>query len=287
MRASTVYQGRQPPLRWRSPNPRRNGPSIDADVDAWAAAVVAEGGASPTLARKVLLSTAVRALKTSGAWDDLSALQIYASETKIAGTVDLRYPSRTAVYGAAALYVADRYAEGADSLTGYIDTGFNPTTDPLALFARNDNAIGYWCVREQQLGGGDVYRPDIAEDDRTNYGWMLTTDTPGGGGDQWFAANANGATALHPDGNVVTGSFQRNRTATTTTDWYRGGVLQTTGGPFGNPLLSFNHHLFTYNAGGAPRSDARIAAYWAGNGGLSASDMHSAMSTFLTAIGAV
>lgn len=262
-----------------------NAASYDVDVLAWDAAVVSAGGAAATAARKALLSTAVRALKTTGAWDDLSALQIYASETKIAGTVDLRYPSRTAVYGAAATYLADRYAQGADSLTGYLDTGFNPTTDPLGLFGRNDNSIGYWCVQAQTLGGG-VYRPDVAEDDGTNYGWMLSTDTPGGGGNQWFAANANGATAF-ADGNVITGSFQRNRTATTTTDWYRGGVLQTTDGPFGNPLLSFNHHLFTYNAGGAPRSDARIAAYWAGNGGLSASDMHSAMSTFLTAIGAV
>lgn len=256
---------------------------IDAAAQAWADAVVVAGG-SVSASRLALVSAMVKTMKTSGAWDDLSALQIYASANQIAGTVDIKYPSRTAVYGAAALYVADRYAEGFDSLTGYIDTGFNPTTDPLALFARNDNAIGYWCVREQQLGGV-VLRPDIAEDDGTNYGWMLSTDTPGGGGNQWFAANANGATAF-ADGNVITGSFQRNRTATTTTDWYRGGVLQTTDGPFGNPLLSFNHHLFTYNAGAAPRSNSRIAAYWAGRGDLSASAMHSAMSTFLTAIGA-
>lgn len=258
---------------------------FDSDVVTWAAAVVTAGGAAPSVARKSLMSAMVRTFKSSGAWASLSALQIYASEDKIAGTVDIRYPSRTAVYGAGAGFLADRYAQGADSLTGYLDTGFNPTTDPLALYGRDDNAIGYWCIQAQSLGGGNVYRPDVAEDDGTNYGWMLSTDTPGGGGNQWFAANGNGATSF-ADGNVITGSFQRNRTATTTVDWYRGGALQTTGGPFGNPLLNFNHFLFTYNAGAAPRSDARIAAYWAGKGDLSASSMHSGMSTFLTAIGA-
>jgi len=258
----------------------------DPDVAAWAAAVVAAGGGEPTDARLALLSDLVATLKASGDWDSLSALQIYASETKIAGTVDIRYPSRTAIYGAAATYLADRYAQGADSATGFLDTQFNPTTDPLALFGRDDNSIGYWCVQAQTLGGGNVYRPDVGEDDETNYGWMLSTDTPGGGGNQWFAANANGATAV-ADGNVITGSFQRNRTASTTTDWYRGGAFQTAGNPFGNDLINLTHHLFTYAGGGAPRSDARIAAYWAGKGDLSASVMHSAFNTYLTAIGAV
>ena len=259
---------------------------VDPDVEAWASAVVGAGGGAPSAARKALLSTLVGTLKASGDWDSLSSLQVYASETKIAGTVDIRYPSRIAVYGAAATYLADRSAQGADSLTGYLDTQFNPTTDPLALFGRDDNALGYWCVQAQTLGGGVVFRPDVAEDDNTNYGWMLSTDTPGGGGNQWFGANGNGATS-YADGNVITGSFQRNRTATTTVDWYRGGAFQTTGGPFGNPLLNFSHHLFTYNAGAAPRSDARIAAYWAGKGDLDAGVMHSAASAYLTAIGAI
>lgn len=281
MRASTVYQGRQPPLRWRSPNPRRNGPSIDADVDAWAAAVVAEGGAAPTLARKVLLSTLVAGLKADGDWTRLDALQILAGADATAGKVDLRTPSRVATWGSGTAFLADRYAAGDGTADGRVDTGFNPFGGGVG-YVRDSNTVGMWVIRENQTIAV-TYEPDIACDDGTNYDYLNSTD---GAGNARFPANATGDGGAANGGNV-TGLFQRSRTASNLTTGYRNGTSLGTLANASAALLNFQHTLFAYAAGGSPRTDTRAAVYYAGDGSVSAANVYARLNTYLAAIGAV
>lgn len=255
--------------------------SYDADVVAWAAAVVAAGGAAPSAARKSLLSTLVVTLKASGDWVKLDALQILAAADAATGKVDLRAPARVATWGSGTGFLADRYAEGDGTANGRIDTAFNPFGGGVN-YVRNDNTIGAWVIRENQTIAV-TYEPDIACDDGTNYDYLNSTD---GAGNARFPANASGDGGAANGGNV-TGLFQRSRTASNLTTGYRNGVSLGTLATASAALLNFQHTLFAYAAGGSPRTDTRIAVYYAGKGNLSASAMYAALNTYLAAIGAV
>lgn len=281
MRASTVWQGRRPPLQWRSPNPRRAGVVYDADVLAWDAAVVGAGGAAATAARLALLTTLVEGLKADGDWAHLDALQILASANATAGKVDLRTPARVATWGSGTVFSADRYASGDDTANGRIDTAFNPFGGGVG-YVRNSNTIGAWVIRANQTIVA-TYEPDIACDDGSNYDYLNSTD---GTGNARFPANATADGGAANGGNV-TGLFQRSRTAGNLTTGYRNGVSLGTLATASAALINFQHTLFAYAAGGAPRTDTRMAVYYAGDGSVSAANIYSRLNTYLTAIGAV
>lgn len=259
------------------------GPSVDADVDAWAAAVVLAGGAAPSEARKLQMSGFVTTLKASAnGWAQLSALQIFSAADATAGKVDLRYPGRVATWGATVVFAADDYAQGNNAADGGIDTGFDPTTDPLGLFTRNSNAAGIWII-QANTNLPVTYVPDFAEDDGSNYAYINSTD---GAGNYRTPANSTADMATTNGGTVI-GSFARNRTASNLTTPYQNGVAGATNASASAALLAHDHWIFAYRNGGAPRSNSRAAMYWAGSGSLDQAVMHAAASAYLTAIGAI
>lgn len=106
------------------------GASYDADAQAWFDAVVTAGGAVSDT-RKGHINTFILAEKSAGTWALTDDYWMLAAESATQALVSLKQ-LRTATAVNAPTFTVDEGYTG-DATTSYIDTGFDPTTDAVAL----------------------------------------------------------------------------------------------------------------------------------------------------------
>jgi hypothetical protein len=104
--------------------------SIDPDVQGWANAVVQNGG-SVSQQRRVLVSRTVTALKAANTWRKIDDVWLLVAENAPQALTSLKQ-RRLATAVNSPIFTADRgYAF--DGSTNYINTGFVPATDAVAM----------------------------------------------------------------------------------------------------------------------------------------------------------
>ncbi len=94
--------------------------------------------------RKTLVNNTIVALKNEGVWDELDFLYMWTAHSQTASLVDWKNPTtRTATVGGNLTFTIDDYWAG--GTTGYINLGYNPTTNG-GKFTQNSNSYGCYIV---------------------------------------------------------------------------------------------------------------------------------------------
>ncbi len=97
---------------------------IDADANAWASAVVANGG-TVSSARKSLVTTLIKGLKADGVWSKLDHLWLFAAENAPSALTDIVGRTLATAVGSPTFTADDGYTGAASK---YINTNVNPST---------------------------------------------------------------------------------------------------------------------------------------------------------------
>ena len=98
---------------------------------------------APDDTRKGHLNTLIASLKTAGVWAKLDGLYIMAAHDAQAARVNAVNPASVATANGTITFTTDRGYAG-NGTTGYLNTGFNPTTAPSPKYARNSAHMGAW-----------------------------------------------------------------------------------------------------------------------------------------------
>ena len=99
--------------------------SYDAATTAWVSAVTTAGG-TVSATQEGRVNNLITGLKTDGIWSSLDRLWLYAGESSAQqAAIDIRSLATSTVHGTLTLSAGGYTGDGT---SGYIDTGFNPTT---------------------------------------------------------------------------------------------------------------------------------------------------------------
>lgn len=108
-----------------------------------ATAYFAAMSVAPDATRKGHLNTLIAALKTAGVWAKLDALYIMAAHDAQAARVNAVNPASVATTSGTLTFTTDRGYAG-NGTTGYMSTGFNPSTASNPKFTQNSAHMGAW-----------------------------------------------------------------------------------------------------------------------------------------------
>lgn len=241
----------------------------DGDANAWAAAVVANGGTIPTASRLRTVGTLVQGLKATGVWAKLDRLWLLAAADEIAARTDLVARVLASKTGSP-VFTTDRGYDGEDSQT---PVNFLNTLSPLT-------ALSHYSLNSGHLSA-----------------WVLTnlaTSTASEGANMGVANGSGDSAKLFvtfSDGNVYPnindqtavsagapptriGHWIANRVVSTNVQVYRNGnsfadlSITSTAVPSGNPII-----LASNNAGLARAGNLNRHAAVSIGGGLAASEL--------------
>jgi hypothetical protein len=176
----------------------RNAVVLDADTEAWVAAVVSNGG-SVSAGRQSIVNDLIVDLKADGIWDKLDRLWLFAAEDAPGALTDLVGLSLATATNSPT-FTADLGYTGAS--TKYIDSNFNPSTAG-GNYAQNSASLAAWTETTTGIAGAIVgasvpstYQIYSRYSDDTAY-WRIniTSDvaqasTDGSG---WWLASRTGA----------------------------------------------------------------------------------------------
>ncbi len=249
----------------------------DADAVLWWQAVAAAGGTvSGVQLRRV--STLIRSLKASGAWQRRDDYAAYCAENQTQGLVTLKKRiTQTFTAGTHPTFVANRGFLGLRS--GAIDTGWNGTTAGQ-IYAQND--AGFFC---------HVYSAPTIDLDRgmgndaTNYGEVALT----GAKANWSGGCNSAASIFFANSGVLTGFLTFNRTASNAITMWQSGVQKVSSVQVSAAVKNQNFYVCASNNGNAPYQSSDAGISLAGFGGsLTNGQMageFSAFRSFLTSCG--
>lgn len=232
---------------------------------------------APDATRKTALNTLIAALKTAGVWAKLDALYIMAAHDAQAARVNALDPASVATVNGTLTFTTDRGYAGNGS-TGYLNTGWNPTTASSPKYTQNSAHMGVWN-RTVSGNGTDVGITNYALI-RSNYFGTARTYT-----------NQNGVIDI-PAGGV--GHFLWTRRTSTSVEGYKNATSGVTSG-FGSSAII--NAPFLIAAANSHTTGGVTAADFSGNqlpfvhwgAQLSAGEitaLYNALDTYKTAVGA-
>ncbi len=193
---------------------------FDADVVAWAAAVVTAGGTVST-ARKALVQSLVTQLKACGAWALTDDYALYAAENQIQALVTLkRRITQTLGHKTSTdpSFVVNRGFLG--NADGAILTGWNPSSG-TNLFVKNSARYGFWCYAAPSVT--TAYYMGMSD--------VLFSEWNPGAANMQYGVNTRNAGGFdtYAHGGNLTGWFTAERTASNAQAAYRNGAQVATG----------------------------------------------------------
>lgn len=251
--------------------------AAQAEATIWQAKVLARGGTvSP--GRMAGINALIGSLKKNNIWGLLDRLWIFAGENEQQSLIDLVTASIATPVGSPT-FTANRGYQG--SGTGYINSGYNPSTGPN--FTLNSGSI--FVYENTSRSGANMQSGAF---DGTNGVIVAPSDTGAIGRTRINMTNATDAGGTVP-GN--TGLSTGSRTSSTAVAFYHDGTqVGSTLTTASTTIPDFNLFFGAVNNAGAPAAFdiARIAVGGAG-AGLSAenvSALNAIVVTYLTAVGA-
>lgn len=257
------------------------GGSTPVVYDPDAAAYFAAMSVQPDDARKSLINDLIVGLKADGVWSKLDLFYLLALGTQQAANLNAKTPaSFTVTPAGTTTFTADRGYTG-NGTTGYLDTGFNPTTAPTPNWTQNSASL--FCY---------VNAATSNTANNALFTWGNTPNslrmTPWSGASNVVHRVNNGNSTFSGTITSRIGSQAVSRTASTTTN------AQMNGAAFGATDVTASAAVSSANAellrlaGTIYNGNDRIACAALG-GGLSGAEMtalHNRTLTYLTAIGA-
>lgn len=256
-------------------------PDIDTDATAWKSAVVTAGG-TVSDTRLGLVSDLIGSLKTAGVWAKLDRLWLFAAENTQSATIDLAARISATPTGSPT-FTADRGYTG--STSAYLDTGFNPSTATTPHYALDSAHISFWL--RTSIADGTAVQMGSSTGTVTG----ATSISVSWNGSLFFAMNDPNTDAGRSAPVTRSGYWTVSRISSTTATAYQDG-----GSAVDNSIASAavpNENILVnglFNFGGAYTNGTTEQFSMASiGGGLTAqnvADFHTALSTYMTAVGA-
>lgn len=222
-----------------------------------------------------LIDRLFSALITSGVFQGLDMLQLYAVDTAANALVDLKNPSSVATAVNSPTFTPYRGYNG-DGATSYVDTGYNPASGPN--YTQNSASLGVWSLTSGQSASsalgwvnasniGSIVQPRSTSD---LFG--IRVNMTGGGP---TVANTNGI-----------GLYVATRSDASNMGLFKNGVSLGSGTAASQAVVSANFNIG--HASSTGYSSAQVAAAFAGSNLSSAKHLafYNALSTYMTAVGA-
>lgn len=249
-------------------------PTGGASYDTASEAIFAAFTTPPTTTRKGQIDTLVLALKADGIWSKLDGLYVFAAADSQAALINWKNPG---TYNGTTVnsptFTADEGFTG--TATGYITTGFNAST-----------AGGNWSQNSGHYGAWNLNNP------AGNKYWS----GQGNHSNRTVRHNTNivaslGRTAVDCSiGSTpsIQGCWLTTRTGSTAQALYKDGSSANSNS---DTSMSLHNSTLTFLASeGTNRADGvqECCAYWgAGISSGEAADFYAALSTYMTAVGAI
>lgn len=163
-------------------------------------ALLARMSVQPAAARAAAYDRLIRDLIAAGVWSRLDALYVLAAHDAQAARLNWRAAAFDATVVGTMIFTAQRGYQG-DGSTGYLSTGFNPTTAPSPKFIQNDAHMGLWSLTDgvfpaHDMGGGNSSAAMLATtgnfQTRGNSGLASGASSAGGTGHlSWTRSDAS------------------------------------------------------------------------------------------------
>lgn len=258
-------------LDQRTPTPASVGSGLDADTDAWIAAVVTAGGtvSSP---RQLLVDALIIDLKADGIWSKLDRLWIFAAENSQSALVDLKALATASAVNTPTFTVDDGYTGNGTS--AYILSNFNPTSGSPNFIQDSANYFvwdfdgaakaGTWVVG--YAGGGSSIL-------NINYS---------GNGHEYYSINE--ASYIEIAAAAVAGLYCVTRTGSGAEALYVNGALRHSGGNASTAVTNDNLVCLGY---GSSYGNRQVSCFGFG-GGLNSTEqtaLYTRLRTYMTAVG--
>jgi hypothetical protein len=233
----------------------------------------------PSGARAAVIDAAIVSLKNAGVWTKLDVLWLLAAHDSQAGLLNWVSPSTLALTAQNAPTFATDKGYTGDGISSYLSSGFTPGFNS-AQAIQDDNHLGIWVLTSV----GATTQTDIGND---KYSIVPRTSTATVINVRDSSTTANSNTV--PSGNSI-GHTLANRTGGAGYDVYKNASnLVTATQASVAPGNTGGFAVLARNAAGTPAgfSTRQVAAAHAGKSltAQNITDLYSALSTFLTALG--
>jgi hypothetical protein len=256
--------------------------SIDPDATAWKNAVVTAGG-SVSAGRLTLVSNLIVSLKSAGVWTKLDRLWLFAGENTQSATIDLA-ALQTAVPTNSPTFTVDRgYTTNGSS--SYVDTNFNPSSG-TPNYALNSAHMTFWN-RLNKAATATVEMGDAT----VATGHVTSVSVKWSDGNTYFAVNdSNGDGGRAAPANVV-GFWAASRVDSATGTVYQNGSSLGDNGQASVAIPIYTFLVGASRSAGSTPSNFSTCQYasaslGAGLDSTEVSAYYSALSTYMTAVGA-
>jgi hypothetical protein len=253
---------------------------LDSATTAWVDAVVTAGGSVSTTQQNYV-NTLIVGLKNDGVWSSLDRLWLYAGESSPQqAEIDLRNLATSTIHGTLTLAAGGYTGDGS---TGYIDTGFNPTTAD-GNFSANAGSIG---VYDRTNNTSDNY----GNTSMGQYNGSHITDIyPWTGAPQVnYDVNDSNFNSYHGAGDTTTQGFWLVNLASSVVYLDRNGSNLATSSAGSTGLINNDMYVFSLDSSGSPSGflPDQLAASFIGGGLTSAqrTDLSSLLDAYMTAWG--
>jgi hypothetical protein len=255
----------------------------DADMTAWAAQVVTNGG-TVSAGRKTLVSDLIAGLKSDGIWTKLDRLWIFAAENTQSALTDLKgldlaTENNTPTFTVDRGYVCDS--------NKFLGSTFNPATDGVNL-TTNSISVGAWMrilATDGSMGNTIAWAPCGASDGAQEI-TLIQKSAAFGGTSGVILPNVNISGTAN-----VTGLIHGNRSGASAAEFYQNGVQTATSGNASAALVSREQYMGAENNNGAGATgdgDGQVSIVFYGGSltGVEAGNIYTRLQTYMTAVGA-
>ncbi|WP_371346454.1 hypothetical protein [Ancylobacter sp. IITR112] len=242
----------------------------------------------PTYERKLLINSLIRSLKTAGVWAKLDALYLLAAANAQAARLNWCGTNYTISSVNSPAFTADRGYAGNGS-SAYLSTGFNAFTAAGAKFLQDTAHVSIWDLTNRAAASASIevglfngssyqnhintrYTGNVALG-RVNQGLTAAMQPSVTSSSGYYVISRTGATAqaMYKDGALLASNSSASVALSNANDFIPLLLGKTVGGPLVNPS---SDQLAAASIGGGLTSDDQAALY-------------SAISTYLTAVGAI
>lgn len=251
-------------------------------VNAEAEALAERFTTPPTDARKLLIDNLVGSLKSAGVWSKLDAFYVMAAETEQAGQRNWVKDAHNLNPVNSPTFTTDRGYDF-NGTTQYLNTQYTPSTQAVQ-YALNSASAFVWCTEDVQA---DTYAMAV------NGTGGLMGIIPRRNVNQYLSALNSSTVTGTTTGTVgdSKGLTHVDRSSSVLTTTYKDGTSATTNTVVSAALPDFPIFLGARNVVGTPGSpDTRAqaaAGIGASLGSTAAAALHTALNTYLVAVGAV
>lgn len=241
-----------------------------------AVALFAAMSVQPDGARKTLINSCIVSLKSAGVWTKLDVLWILTAHDAQAARLNWVSPLTLSLTEQnSPTFTTDRGYAG-DGISAYLSSTFAPGFNS-AKAVRDDNALGVWILTSFTGNPIDMGGALYTIDSRVNPTTVTTRNSSS-------TANANTVASDTSIGHTAT-----NRTGSTGYDLYKNATNLLTVAQVSSAPTNFGFYMLARNNSGTAAlfSTRGTAVGWAGQSltAQNMTDLHSALSTFLTALG--